>query len=200
MMGLETIRKEIARAAAGTRQAFRGVLGGLDRSKRVQLVTLEGLNGEPLQGTELFQHFGFRSAPPAGTQVIILPLGGKTSAAVIVATEHGNYSLQLGADGETAIYNQWGDHVWLKQSRVMELVAAVRVDITTPMVNMSGDCHVVGNITTDANIHASGSIVADQEIADQGGAKSMGGMRAIYNAHDHLNPEGGRVGHDQVQM
>jgi phage baseplate assembly protein V len=184
---IDIIRREIARAGNSTRQAFRGLLGSLDKTKRVQLATLEGLNGEALQATELFQHFGFTSAPPVGTQVIVLPLGGKTSAAVLVATENGNYRLQLGADGECAIYNQWGDHVWLKQNRRMELVSALSVDITTPDVNMSGRLNVAGNITGGADIQAAA------EVKDQGGTKSMSGMRNVYNNHTHSDPQGGSV-------
>lgn len=172
-MTLDIIRREISRSLAGVRQAFRGVLGSVDKTKAVQLVNLEGLSGEALQATELFQHFGFTSAPPAGTQVIILPLGGKTSAAVIVATENGNYRLQLGADGEAAMYNEWGDHVWLKQGGVMEVVAATTVAITSPAVTLSGSLHVVGNITSDA------------DIGDQGGTKTMAGMRGVFNPHTH---------------
>lgn len=179
-MSLDIIRREIARGMASSRQAFRGLLGSVDKTKRVQLASLEGLNGEALQGAELFQHFGFTSAPPAGTQVIVLPLGGKTSAAVLVATENGNYRLQLGADGECAIYNQWGDHVWMKQNRVIDVTAALSVDFTTPTVNMSGALHVVGNITSDASIQAA------LDVKDQNGAKSMAGMRAVFNGHTQV--------------
>jgi phage baseplate assembly protein V len=177
---IDIIRREISRAGNSTRQAFRGLLGSVDKTKRVQLATLEGLNGEALQATELFQHFGFTSAPPAGSQVIVLPLGGKTSAAVIVATENGSYRLQLGADGECAMYNQWGDHVYMKQNRVIDVTAGVSVDLTTPLVNMSGALHVVGNITCDANIQAAA------EVKDQNGAKSMSGMRGVFNTHTQV--------------
>lgn len=193
-MTLDIIRREISRAAAGVREAFRGRLGSLDKTGRVQLANLEGLKGEALQATELFQHFGFTSAPPAGSQVIVLPLGGKTSAAVIVATENGNYRLQLGADGECAMYNQWGDRVWMKQSRVIDVAAGLSVDFTTPTVNMSGALHVVGNITSDANIQAA------LQVNDQGGAKSMAGMRAVFNAHTHTDPQGGTVGAPSAGM
>lgn len=193
-MSLDIIRREIARGLAGARQAFRGVIGSLDKAKRVQLVNLEGLNGEALQATELFQQFGFTSAPPAGTQVIVLPLGGRTSAAVLIATENGSYRLQLGADGEAALYNQWGDHVWLKKGGRMEVVASTEVAITSPLVTMSGDLHVVGKINSDSDITAAG------DVADQGGVKTMAGMRTAHNTHEHPDPQGGVVGLPTVLM
>ena len=235
MMGVDVIRREVERAKAGVRQAFRGLLGSLDKAKRVQLANLDGVAGEALPAMELFQQFGFTSAPPAGTQLIVLPLGGKTSAAVIVASEHGAYRLQLGADGECAIYNQWGDHVWLKQNGEMvavasakitatapivninaatsvtvtspniKLVASTKIEVTSPLVTMSQDLQVAGLITA-ANLGSSGSITATNnitaggDVADQGGTKTMRGMRTVYNTHNHANPEGGRVGSDPQAM
>ena len=81
---------KIARALSRVRLGFRAVLTALDTSPSVQLLQADGLSGEQLQASEVFQHFGFTSAPPAGTQCIVLPLGGKSSHGVIVATEHGS--------------------------------------------------------------------------------------------------------------
>lgn len=174
---IEQIRREILRAQSGMRSAMRGVLQSISLSQRVQRVNAEALAGEPLQDVELFQQFGFTSAPPAGTQLILLPLGGRTSASVVVATEHGAYRLQLNAQGEAAMYNQWGDHVWLKQDGTAQVVSRLKVEIITPLTTMSGDLAVIGNITSQANITAVG------EVADAGGTKTMSGMRAVFNAH-----------------
>ena len=184
----EQIRREVQRGLAGMRGAMRSVLQSLALNLRVQRASAEVLAGEQLQDVELMQQFGFTSAPPAGTQMILLPLGGRTSASVIVATEHGSYRLQLGNQGEVAIYNLWGDHVWLKQDRTMDVVAGLKVAITSPLVTMSGNLTVAGNITSAANIMAAGN------VADAGGVKTMAGMRTVYNGHTHTDPQGGAVG------
>jgi phage baseplate assembly protein V len=145
---IDQIRREVQRGLAGMRGAMRAVLQGMSIAQRVQRVNAEALAGESLQDVELMQQFGFTSAPPAGAQVIVIPLGGRTSASVIVATEHGSYRLQLNAQGEAAIYNQWGDHVWLKQGGIAEVVASVKVAITSPLVTASGDLQVAGSITS----------------------------------------------------
>jgi phage baseplate assembly protein V len=168
---IDQMRREVQRALSGMRGAVRGVLNSLTLTQRVQRVNAEALAGEMLQNVELFQQFGFTSAPPAGTQVILLPLGGRTSASVVVATEHGAYRMQLNAQGEAAMYNQWGDHVWLQEDGTARVVARLGVDIVTPLTTISGDLEVGGNIT------------AVGDVADAGGTKTMSGMRAVFNGH-----------------
>lgn len=170
------------------RAALRAVLQGGVTQTRVQRLNAEGLAGEQLQDVELLQQFGFTSAPPDGTQLILIPLGGRTSAAVVVATEHGTYRFKVDAQGEAALYNQWGDVIHLKQDRSIHMVAAVKVQVDSPLATFSGDVDVTGNITSGANVTAAGN------VADQGGAKTMAGMRTAYNSHTHTDPQGGSVG------
>lgn len=107
-------------AMSQTRQAFRAVLSGLNTGSPVQLAQAEALKDEQLQAAELFQHFGFTSAPPAGTQLIVLPLGGQTAHSVIVATENGAYRLDV-QGGEACLYNQWGAFIRLKKEKIIEI-------------------------------------------------------------------------------
>lgn len=200
---LGAIRREIDRAAAGARLAFRGLLAGLQLNKKVQLASGEGLAGEQLDRLELFQQFGFTSAPPAGTQLIVVPLGGRSSAAVVVATEHGTYRFQLGQAGEACVYNQWGDRIHLRQDRTIHVVseakvlietdqveihAATSMTITTPQFTVDASGGVTLNTpTVDAsgNVTAEADITAGGEVADAGGTKTMSGMRVVFNGHVH---------------
>ncbi|HQR97570.1 MULTISPECIES: phage baseplate assembly protein V [unclassified Polaromonas] len=180
---IDQIRREVTRGLSGVRSALRGFLHGINLAQRIQRVEAEGLAGEELPGLELMQQFGFTSAPPAGSQLIIIPLGGRTSASVVVATEHGAFRFKLDNQGETAIYNQWGDLIHLRKDRSIRVVAALKVEMETPLLNVTGAIHAGQNITTDQ------SVVAAVDVKDQGGAKSMAGMRDIYNLHDHPETE-----------
>lgn len=40
------------------------------------------------------QQFGLTSMPPAGTQVVVIPIGGATTHSVVVATENGNFRVK----------------------------------------------------------------------------------------------------------
>ncbi len=120
---LRRMDAKIARALSRVRLGFRAVLTALDSSPDVQLLQADGLAGEQLQASEVFQHFGFTSAPPEGSQCIVLPLGGKTAHSVIVATEHGSYRVQALKSGEVCVYNQSGAKITLKEQRVVEIEA-----------------------------------------------------------------------------
>jgi phage baseplate assembly protein V len=169
------LRSIMARAMAGVRQAFRGVLGQSKVDTPIQLANIDGLAGEAVSGLEIFQQFGCTSTLPAGTTVIALPLGGRTSASVIVATEHAAYRLKLNEAGEVAIYNQDGDHVWIKRNGQIQIKASVHVEIDCPLVSTTQDMVVGGNLA------AVGSIT---DLLGAGG-KSMEQMRGTYNGHRH---------------
>lgn len=178
---IEQIRREISRAQAGMRAALRAVLQGGVTQTRVQRLNAEGLAGEPLQDVELLQQFGFTSAPPDGTQLILIPLGGRTSAAVVVATEHGTYRFKVDAQGEVALYNQWGDVIHLKQDRSIRVVAGLKVRMESPLVEFTGNVTVAGTLGVTGAVTAGGTIVAAGNIT--GAGKSLaththGGVQA----------------------
>lgn len=120
MTTAQMIKDAIARALAAVRLPFRAVLGGLNGKPGVQLAQGDALNGEKLEAAELFQQFGFTSGVPAGSELIVLPLGGKTAHSVIVATENGAYRVQVGG-GEVCVYNQWGAKITLKKEKIIEV-------------------------------------------------------------------------------
>lgn len=131
MTPTEMIRREVSRAQAGVRQAIRAVLNGLMITTKVQRVSGEGLSREPIEEMELFQHFGFTSAPPAGTEFILLPLGGRTSASVVIGTEHGAFRFVLDNQGESCVYNEWGDFAHFKKDRSIHVKAQEKVFVET---------------------------------------------------------------------
>lgn len=170
------VKKALQQALASVRGAFRAKLSSVSGDP-VQRAVVEGLQGEPLAGLELFQQFGLTSAPPAGTAVIVVPLGGRTSASVIVATEAAAYRLQLGAQGEMAIYNQWGDSVWLKQGGEIAIKASAKVEIDTPLVHITGALKVDLDITDNATTNA----------------RTVAGMRTVFNGHAHPENNAGNT-------
>lgn len=182
MMINQAIQRAIDKATASVRRPFRAVLTAIKLLSAVQLVQAEALAGERLQDHELMQHYGLTSAPPDGTQLIVLPLGGRTAHGVVIATEHGAYRFKLAAQGEVALYSDEGDHVYLKRGRVMEIVtntllvkAAVKVRLETPLVETTGEIKADGDIT--------------DSVATT--PKSMAGMRTIYNTHTHPENDAG---------
>lgn len=120
MTAASLIDSRIGKALRAIRTAFRARLTALATAPSVQLAQGEALAGEQMQAVELMQHFGFTSAPPAGTQMILLPLAGKTANSVIVATENGAFRVVV-EQGETCIYNQWGAKITFKKEKDIEV-------------------------------------------------------------------------------
>lgn len=117
---LEMMEARIARALRALRLPFRARLAGLDGAPDLQLVQGRGLAGEDLQAVELMQQFGFCSGVPEDSQLVVVPLAGKTVASVIVATENGAFRVRVN-QGETCVYNQWGAKITLKKDRLVEV-------------------------------------------------------------------------------
>lgn len=171
----QLVRDQVWRVMSKVRQAFRATAVSNSHGPLIG-VEMQGLAGESVSA-ELFQHYGFSSAPLAGADYLVIPVGGNSNHCVVVASEDGRYRLQL-KDGEVSLYTDEGDYVHMKRGRVIEVVTDEllfkvknRVRFETPLVEMSGDLHVERGIK------------ADGEIEDQ--VRSMQGDRDIYNGHDH---------------
>ncbi|WP_337050194.1 phage baseplate assembly protein V, partial [Serratia fonticola] len=119
-MNIKMIDERISRFLSRVRQAFRGKISLVNTGSGIQATQVNGLAGEDLPGIELFQHYGFTSAPPAGTTAVIIPVGGKTTHGIIVATEHGSYRLQGLENGEVALYTDEGASIVLKRGKIIE--------------------------------------------------------------------------------
>lgn len=142
---IKDVDKRIARAMSGVRKAFRCVIGTVNSAPNISLIQGGGSAGEKVQDNEIFQHYGFTSNPPVGSQAIVLPLGGKTSQGIIIATEHGSYRIKNLNPGEVAIYTDEGDSIVLKRNHLIEVTtetfkinAATKVEMNTPLLQVSG--------------------------------------------------------------
>lgn len=182
------IRTMIERAMAGVRKPFRGLIARVNNAPDNQLTQITALDGETLPDVEMMQQFGFSASPPAGTQCVVLPLGGKTAHGIIIATENGSLRFKPLQPGETVIYNAFGDHVVLRANRITEINceqlvvnASKQIVMNTPLLKTSGDATIGGSIGGGGDISAKGN------ISDQGGTKTMAGMRAVYNGHHNGN-------------
>lgn len=169
------VRDQVARVMSSFRLPFRAVAARNTHGKLIG-VQMQGLSGETVVG-ELFQHYGFSSAPQPGAEYLVIPVGGNSKHAVVVASEDGRYRLTL-QDGEVSLYTDEGDYVHMKRGRVIEVVTddlvfkvKNKVRFETPLVEMTGDQRV------------DGSIKAEVDIADQ--VRTMREDRALYNQHNH---------------
>ncbi len=110
---IQMVQRQINKALGQIRQSFQGIVarGG---SKVLQLT---GLPDETLQEIELFQQIGFSSYIPEDSRVVVLPLQGKTSRSIVIATTGGPVVINV-SEGETCIYDQFGHSIWLKKDGI----------------------------------------------------------------------------------
>lgn len=165
------MRQQAAAERSTLRESFRAVAARNSHGKLIG-VDMQGFAGEAVAG-ELFQHYGFTSAPLPGAEYIALPVGGNSKHTVVVASEDGRYRITV-QDGEVALYSDEGDRVHLKRGRVVEVVtqtllvkAGDKVRFETPLLEVTGNITSAGDITDHTR-----SIQADRDI---------------YNGHTHGN-------------
>jgi phage baseplate assembly protein V len=189
---IDQVDRRIARALGGLRHAFRAVITLVRTGAGVQLAQADGVAGEQLQDAEVFQHYGITSNPPAGSMAVVLPLGGKTSHGIVIATEHAQYRLVGLESGEVALYSDEGDSVWLKRGRVIEVTtqtlrinAETAVEITTPTLTVTGQIIGQGGLAISGGEGAAAQIEGSLEVT--GGDIVADG----YGLKTHKNPGGG---------
>lgn len=123
-----------------------------------KVLQLKGFADETLQEVELFQQVGFNSHIPEGARVVVIPLHGKTSRSIVIATTGGAVVVNVD-EGETVVYDQFGHSLLLKEDGTHITAGDLFID--------EGNLHVNGN------------------VFDQKG--SMQEMRDIYNQHKNGN-------------
>ncbi|MDO9986251.1 phage baseplate assembly protein V [Glaesserella parasuis] len=164
-------KQRINNAQNSVRSAFRGVLNLVKSTPQIQLSQVSGLADETLQDVELMQHFGLTSVPPAGTQAVVIPLGGKTTHGIIIATENGSFRVKGLKNGETAIYDASGSTIILKNGRLIEVDCDVfKVKCKSYEVDAtSGASFKTPKLETDQVFTAQGKINGNGGMTVQGG-------------------------------
>lgn len=166
------IQEKTGAMLADVRQAFRGVINLVKSGDSIQKAQVSGLAGETLQDVELMQQFGFTSVPPAGTQIVVVPVGGKTTHSIVIATENGVFRVKNLKNGEVAIYDQSGSTIILKQGRLIEVECdTFRLNCKTYQVNATTSADfTTPKLETSAILTAQGQINGNGGIAVQGGS------------------------------
>ncbi|MCA8059478.1 phage baseplate assembly protein V [Burkholderia cepacia] len=197
---IHEVRKQIDRALAGVRQAYRAVITLCASDTPVQMVQVEGLAGETTPDIELFQQYGMTSNPPAGAMAVVVPIGGRTSHGVVVATEHASFRIQGLQPGEVAIYTDEGDSIILRRGRIVDITtetlnitASKEINMDTPSVNMTKRLNVQEQITGQGGMAVSGG----DGVEVDGSMKVSQDVQAAGKSlvhHRHPGDSGGTTG------
>lgn len=165
----------------------RAVVNLVNDALKMQNLQIGVLADEVRGNVERYQEYGFTSNPLPGAEAIVVALGGTRNRAVVIAVDDRRYRLTGLAAGEVALYDDLGSKIVLKRGNIIEVTAGTKVRVVSPLVEMTGDLVVTGNIT-------GANVTAVQNVADQNGVKTMAGMRNTYNTHTHPDPTAGNTG------
>lgn len=155
----------------------RAVISALDTAKKCQAVGLKLIAGDPKQGVEHLEPYGFTSAAQSGAEAVVLFPGGDRSHGVVITVADRRYRLKGLKRGEVAIYDDLGQSVTLTREGIV--------------VNGGGKPMTITNAPKarfEMDIEATGQI---KDLCD-GAGKTMAAMRTTYNEHTHKeNGDGG---------
>lgn len=120
----------IAKTAKQMRQALFGFI-----KRQGEPLQVTGLSDELIDNVRLMQHVGFASDLPVDSQVVMLPMGGRSTNMVIIAS--GDAPIVVTAnEGETVIYDQFGHEIRLGKDGV----------------SIKGDLQVTGDIIATGQV------------------------------------------------
>ncbi|TNC80718.1 MAG: hypothetical protein C9356_12520 [Oleiphilus sp.] len=114
----------------------------------VHVVQTQRNTREGAQELEHVEPFGFASRPGNGAEHIVLSLGGDRTQSVVIMAHNRQYKFALN-EGEMAIYNEFGDHVHLKDNGEAHVKASTKVFAETPLFETSADCLIGGNLVVN---------------------------------------------------
>ncbi|MGC4059938.1 MAG: phage baseplate assembly protein V [Aquabacterium sp.] len=137
-----------------------------DDSGPVQKLQLKLSQLQVTDGVPRIAEYGFVSNPPLGTDCAVLFLAGDRTNGIVVGTNNQTYRMKNLTSGEVAIHDNNGQIVHLTATGI-RITSSMPVIVDAPL------------------LHCTGSITADGDISDEGGLKTMAGMRAAHNGHHH---------------
>lgn len=141
----------------------RGVVSVVNAAAKMQVLQVKLLAGEAKAGLEHFEPYGFTAHPHVGAEALAVFLDGDRSHGIVIVTPDRRYRLTGLAAGEVALYTDEGDKIVLKRGNVIEITAATKVRMVTPLLEVTGE-------------------IKDRCDAD---GMTMEGMRQTYDIHTH---------------
>lgn len=141
--------------------ADRAVVTMVTDSLQRQGLQLKVLADETADDVERFQNYGHTSVPPAGSEAIVLGIGGARAGLVAIAVEDKSVRPKDLEAGDNCLYHLEGHRIILRKDGAIEieaktvtLTATEKFTIISPDNEIQGPLHVTGPITSDEDVTA----------------------------------------------
>lgn len=150
----------------------RGTLVLANAATKMQSLQVRILEGEAKDDVEHFEPYGYTSRPHPGAEALLQFFGGDRSHGVAFMVADRRYRLAGLESGEVALYDDLGSKIVIKRGNVIEVTAATKVRMVTPLLEVTGEI---------------------KDRCDDDGM-TMEDMRTTYNGHTHPGDSGGTTG------
>lgn len=176
----------------------RGAVSAVNSTTKMQSLQLRLMADETKDNVEHFEPFGFTSKPLPGAEHVTVFMDGDRSHGITVVVADRRYRLRGLADGEVALHDAFGNKAHFKADGTLAVVASAKVQITSPLVTMSGDLQVTGNISAGGNVAAAAAVTAGTTVTAPNvvGTTNVtfAGKSGIAHTHNENNVLGGPTG------
>jgi len=156
----------------------RGVIELAKDTEGMQVLKAAILADENRDDIEYFQDYGFTSVPLAGAEALIVCPQGNRDHMIAVKVADRRFRLKGLTAGEVALYTDEGDKIVFKRGNKIEVVAATKVTLTTPLAEFSADVIIKGNLDVDGNETVKGDEIVKGTSAVTGAITSLASVTA----------------------
>lgn len=138
----------------------RGAVAAANAATKMQTLQLRLMEGETKDGVEHFEPFGFTSKPLPGAEHVTVFVDGDRSHGITIVVADRRFRLQGLAEGEAALHDAFGNKIHLQADGTLAIVASAKVQITTPLLALSGNLTVGGTVVAQGNVTGAGKSLA----------------------------------------
>ena len=139
----------------------RFVVNRVNDAGGLQIVQVDGLDGETRDGVERIQNFGHSGNPPAGAIGAGVSVMGSRDHLIVVACDHPDHRVKNLAPGESALYGAFGN--LLKMDKDGNVV----INANKLILNVQSVENNAANTTHSGNVAVSGVLASAKGDVDQ---------------------------------
>lgn len=182
----------------------RGLVNLINDAGGLQLLQVEALDSEPLDGVERVQNFGHTSHPPRGSMPVLVAVAGSRDHMVAVAVDNDEHRPRGLQEGESAMYNAHGVKLLFDQDgnatldcKKFIINASEGIQANTPLADFSQALTVNGLFSFKAGLSGAGGGEMSGNFAHTGGSFTSNGITYHTHTHDGIQPGSGNSGGPQ---
>lgn len=182
----------------------RGFISAANDTGNLQILQLALGQNETMDNVPRLAEYGYTSLPPIDGKAtaVVLFINGDRANGVAIATGHVPSRKKGLKAGESALYDDLGQTVYLTRTGI--IIDGAGMPIT--LQNAGSGVHVAGVLNVDGDVVSGGKVSASGDVISSGGnltdstGKSLNDARLVFDVHVHPDAQGGNTGPTPTSM